>query len=45
VLPVIQGERGGVIAGECVHDVNGPVRRGRAGPGVQGVAGRLSLSR
>ena len=45
VLPVIQGGRGGVIAGERVHDVNGPARRSRAGPGVQGVAGMLSLSR
>ena len=45
VLPVIQGERGGVIAGERVHDVNGPARLRRAGPGVQGVAGMLSLSR
>ncbi len=31
VLPVIQDERGGVIAGERVHDVNGPARRSRAG--------------
>jgi len=30
-LPVIQDERGGVIAGERVHDVNGPARRSRAG--------------
>ncbi len=44
VLPVVQGERGGVIAGERVRDVNGPARRSRAGPGVQGVAGMLSLS-
>jgi putative transposase len=45
VLPDTQDERGGVVAGERVHDVNGPARRGRAGPGVQGVAGVLSLSR
>ena len=45
LLPVIQGERGGVIAGERVHDVNGPARRSRVGPGVQGVGGMLSLSR
>jgi hypothetical protein len=45
VLPVIQGERGGVIAGERAHDVNGPARRSRVGPGVQGVGGMLSLSR
>jgi hypothetical protein len=31
VLPDTQDERGGVIAGERVHDVNGPVRRSRAG--------------
>jgi len=31
VLPDIQDERGGVIAGERVHDVNGPARRSRAG--------------
>src|SRR6266404_7160767 len=31
VLPVIQDARGGVIAGERVHDVNGPARRSRAG--------------
>jgi Domain of unknown function (DUF4062) len=31
VLPDAQDERGGVIAGERVHDVNGPARRGRAG--------------
>jgi two-component system NarL family sensor kinase len=31
VLPDTQDERGGVIAGERVHDVNGPARRGRAG--------------
>jgi hypothetical protein len=24
LLPDIQGERGGVIAGDRVHDVNGP---------------------
>jgi hypothetical protein len=29
--PVIKDERGGVIAGERVHDVNGPARL-RAGP-------------
>lgn len=45
VLSVIQGERSGVIAGERVHDVNGPARQGRAGSGVQGVAVMLSLSR
>jgi hypothetical protein len=45
VLPDTQDERGGVIAGERVHDVNGPARRSRAGPGVQGVAVMLSLSR
>ena len=31
LLPDIQDERGGVIAGERVHDVNGPARRSRAG--------------
>jgi hypothetical protein len=44
-LPVIQNERGGVIENERVRDVKGPVRRSRAGPGVQGVAGMVSLSR
>ena len=31
VLPVGQAERGGVFAGERVHDVNGPIRRSRTG--------------
>ncbi|HEY6789158.1 MAG TPA: hypothetical protein VI365_17785, partial [Trebonia sp.] len=31
VLPDTQDERGGVVAGERVHDVNGPARRSRAG--------------
>jgi hypothetical protein len=31
LLPVVQGERGGVSAGERVHHVNGPARRSRAG--------------
>jgi hypothetical protein len=31
LLPVGQGERGGVFGGERVHDVNGPIRRSRTG--------------
>jgi hypothetical protein len=31
LLPDARGEHGGVIAGERVHDVNGPARRSRAG--------------
>jgi hypothetical protein len=31
VLRDTPDERGGVIAGERVHDVNGPARRSRAG--------------
>src|SRR6516164_5484150 len=31
LLPDARGERGGVVAGERVHDVNGPARRSRAG--------------
>jgi hypothetical protein len=31
LLSDAQDEPGGVIAGERVHDVNGPVRRSRAG--------------
>jgi hypothetical protein len=45
VLPDIQDDRGGVIGDERVRDVKGPARRSRAGPGVQGVAGMISLSR
>jgi hypothetical protein len=44
-LPDIQDDRGGVIGDERVRDVKGPARRSRAGPGVQGVAGMISLSR
>ena len=44
MLPDARGERGGVVAGERVHDVNGPARE-PGGAGVQGVAGVLSLSR
>jgi hypothetical protein len=45
VLRVVQGERGGVIRGERVFMLKSPVRRGRAGLVVQGVAGMFSLSR
>jgi hypothetical protein len=31
LLPVTEDERGGVVAGERVHHVNGPARRSRAG--------------
>jgi len=31
VLPDVRDERGGVVAGERVHQVNGPARRSRAG--------------
>jgi hypothetical protein len=41
----VRGERGGVIWGERVYMLKSPVRRGRAGLGVQGVAGTFSLSR
>jgi hypothetical protein len=45
VLPVIQDEYGGVIGLEHVLAVKSPARRSRAGLGVQGVAGMVSLSR
>ena len=45
VLRVVQGEHSGVIGGEYVLMLKSPARRSRAGLGVQGVAGMLSLSR
>jgi len=45
VLRVFQGEHGGVIGGEYVLMLKSPARRSRAGLGVQGVAGMVSLSR
>ncbi len=45
LLRVVQYERGGVAGFECVLALKSPARRGRAGLGVQGVAGMLSLSR
>ena len=45
VLPVVQDEHGGVIGVEHVLMLKSPARRSRAGLGVQGVAGMVSLSR
>ena len=45
VLPDIRGEHGGVIGVEQVLMLKSPARRSRAGLGVQGVAGMVSLSR
>ena len=45
VLRVVQGEHGGVVGVEHVLALRSPARRSRAGLGVQGVAGVLSLSR
>ena len=45
LLPVIQGEQVGVIGVEHVHMLKSPARRSRAGLGVRGVAGVVSLSR
>jgi tetratricopeptide (TPR) repeat protein len=45
LLRVVQDEHGGVIRVEHVLAVKSPVRRSRAGLGVQGVAGMVSLSR
>ena len=45
LLRVVEDERGGVIGNEHVLAVKSPARRSRAGLGVQGVAGMLSLSR
>lgn len=45
VLRVVDDEHGGVIGREHVLAVKSPVRRSRAGLGVQGVAGMVSLSR
>jgi hypothetical protein len=45
VLPDIRGEHGGVIGVEHVLMLKSPARRSRAGLGVQGVAGMVSLSR
>jgi hypothetical protein len=45
VLPVIQGERGGVIAGERGREVKAPPGVAGRGLGVHSVAGTLSLSR
>jgi len=44
LLRVIQDERGGVTGVERVFALKSPARRSRAGLGVQGVAGMLSLS-
>jgi hypothetical protein len=45
VLRVVEDERVGVIGSERVLVLKSPARRSRAGLGVQGVAGVLSLSR
>ena len=45
LLRVVQGEHGGVVGVEHVLALRSPARRSRAGLGVQGVAGVLSLSR
>jgi hypothetical protein len=45
LLRVVEDEHGGVIGDEHVLAVKSPARRSRAGLGVQGVAGMLSLSR
>jgi hypothetical protein len=45
VLSVVQRERGGVTELGHVRMLKSPVRRSRAGPGVQGVGGMVSLSR
>ena len=45
VLPVVQDEHGGVIGVEHVLMLKSPARRSRAGLGVRGVAGMVSLSR
>jgi hypothetical protein len=45
MLPDIRGEHGGVIGVEQVLMLKSPARRSRAGLGVQGVAGMVSLSR
>ena len=45
LLCVVRGEHGGVIGVERVLMLKSPARRGRAGLGVRGVAGMLSLSR
>jgi len=44
-MPVVQDEHGGVIGVEYVVMLKSPVRRSRAGLGVEGVAGMVSLSR
>jgi len=44
-LPVVQDEHGGVIGVEHVLMLKSPARRSRAGLGVRGVAGVVSLSR
>ena len=45
MLPDTQDEHGGVIGVEHVLTLKSPARRSRAGLGVQGVAGMVSLSR
>ncbi len=45
LLSVVEGEHGGVIGVVRVLMLKSPARRSRAGLGVQGVAGVLSLSR
>jgi len=44
-LPDIGGVQGGVMGVEDVLMLKSPARRSRAGLGVQGVAGMVSLSR
>ena len=44
-MHVVQGEHGGVIGVEDLLMLKSPAGRGRAGLGVQGVAGMVSLSR
>jgi hypothetical protein len=45
MLRVVRDEHGGVIGCEHVLVLKSPTGRSRAGLGVQGVAGMLSLSR
>jgi hypothetical protein len=45
LLRVVEDEHGGVIGVEHVLAVKSPARRSRAGLGVDGVAGMVSLSR
>jgi len=45
LLRVVHGQYGGVVGFERVFTLKSPVRRSRAGLGVQGVAEMVSLSR